>query len=576
MSFRNKGIITVLLLSIFLSFNLSQLVARDSPFTRKGTGPKYWIAYEYCWVNNTHIPESRWKANIDWVDKNFKEYGYDMICNDGWIETSQIVNENGYIIKYNDDWQHGFKYWAEYLAERDMKLGVYYNPMWMTKAAYDQNLTVKGTKITTQQIAGPISFNEPLYWVDVDREGAKEWIQGYVKYFIEQGATYLRIDFLENYEKNYGTAKYKIALDWIKEAAGNDLFLSLVMPNCFDHGRNEIVYGDMIRIDDDCFEGGWEFVSNRRRGEQKALWPQFGNMFDGFLGFADIGGRGQLILDGDFMRLNTMANDNERMFKFSLMVMGGSALCIADQFDTIEDHAWIYQNKELLDLNDQGLVAKPLSYDKNDVSRSSTWAGQLPDGDWIVGLFNREDTKQIRKVDFQNDLGLNGSIAYDIRDLWEHSDIDKVFGGYSVELEPHACQIIRIKANDLKFEAEFASMIGETKPNNMIFQYSGTGYVESFDKSDSKVLFAVEVPSKGEYSFEVAYANPSNNIATASLYVNDKKVKSQISMAGLGKDNIWAISNMKITLEKGLNYISIQKDQADNGLFILDYIKLKR
>ena len=48
-----------------------------------------------------------------------------MICNDGWIETSQTVNENGYIVKYNDDWQHGFKYWSNYLAERGMKLGVY-------------------------------------------------------------------------------------------------------------------------------------------------------------------------------------------------------------------------------------------------------------------------------------------------------------------------------------------------------------------------------------------------------------------------------------------------------------------
>ena len=57
------------------------------------------------------------------------------------------------------------------------------------------------------------------------------------------------------------------------------------------------------------------FVSNRRRG-QKALWPQYGNAFDGFIGFADVGGRGQMILDGDFMRLNTMANDKERKFLF--------------------------------------------------------------------------------------------------------------------------------------------------------------------------------------------------------------------------------------------------------------------
>ena len=76
----------------------------------------------------------------------------------------------------------------------------------------------------------------------------------------------------------------------------------------------------------------------------------------------------------------------------SLMVVGGSALAIADQYDTIDGHEWVYQNEELLALNEQGLVCKPLSNDPKDVAASSTWIGQLPNGDWIVGLFNREDT----------------------------------------------------------------------------------------------------------------------------------------------------------------------------------------
>jgi len=573
MNIQNK-IIALLVLILFLLAGIPDSIARDSPFTRKGTGPKYWIAYEYCWNNNVAIPEDRWKANIDWVDANFKSYGYDMICNDGWIEAAQTIDENGYIVKYNDDWEHSFEYWADYLAKKDMKLGVYYNPMWMTKAAYDKNVTVKGTNIKAQDITGPICFNEPLYWVDVDKKGAKEWIQGYVKYFINIGAEYLRIDFLENYEKNYGTAKYMQALEWIKEAAGNDIFLSLVMPNCFDHGRNELLYGDMIRIDDDCFDGGWEFVSSRRRGQQKALWPQYGNAFDGFIGFADIGGRGQMILDGDFMRMNTMANDKERMFKFSLMIMGGSALAIADQYDTVDSHAWVYQNKELLELNDLGLVAKPLSYDHKDAVRSSIWAGQLPNGDWVVGLFNREDTKQVRSIDFEKDLGISGGNVANVRDLWKHTDLGNVSGGYSVDLAPHECQIIRIKNNSFKYEAEFASMMGGVQKQTSSFRYSGIGYAGNFDSEDSRILFAVEVPSKGEYTLQAKYANASGNTATASIYVNDKKIAKQLTMPSLNNQNEWNISEMKVSLESGFNFISIQKDVANNGSFNLDYIHL--
>ena len=442
----NKIIIQkISLLAVLFAFSAPSLFSSDSPFTRKGTGPKYWIAYEYCWVTNSAIPESQWKANIDWIDTTFKSYGYDMICNDGWIEGAQTINSNGYITKYNDTWEHTFEYWAAYLAKRNMKLGVYYNPMWMTKTAYDKNVPVKGTLLKARDIAGVISFNQPLYWVDTDKKGAKEWIQGYVKYFIETGAKYLRIDFLENYERNYGTAKYSQALEWIKEAAGDDIFLSLVMPNCFEHGKTELQYWDMIRIDDDCFDGGWDFVSNRRRGEQKAIWPQYGNAFDGFIGFADISGKGRMILDGDFMRMNTMANDNERIFLFSLMVMAGSALAIADQYNTIGNSAWIYQNTELLALNEQGLIGKPLSYNLEDTDKSSVWTGQLPNGDWVVGLFNRENTKQIRRIDFEKDLGVIGGNTTNVRDLWAHTDLGSMYGGYSVELSPHECKMILIK-----------------------------------------------------------------------------------------------------------------------------------
>src|SRR5690606_7951525 len=52
-------------------------------------------------------------------------------------------------------------------------------------STFDSNVEVMGTNSKAQDIVGPISFNDPLYWVDTDREGAKEWIQGYVKHFID-------------------------------------------------------------------------------------------------------------------------------------------------------------------------------------------------------------------------------------------------------------------------------------------------------------------------------------------------------------------------------------------------------
>jgi hypothetical protein len=88
-----------------------------------------------------------------------------MVSNDGWIEDAQTINSNGYIIKYNDAWENGFDYWSAFLAGKGLKIGIYYNPMWLTKAAYDQNILVKGTPYHARAIAGPASFNGALYWV---------------------------------------------------------------------------------------------------------------------------------------------------------------------------------------------------------------------------------------------------------------------------------------------------------------------------------------------------------------------------------------------------------------------------
>lgn len=433
--------------------------ARDSRFTRHGSGPLYWMAYEECYVTDVALAEDRYQKSVDWVAENFLSYGYDMICTDGWIERAQTVNGNGYVTKYNDGWQHGFDYWIDYNRKKGLKTGIYYDPMWMTRAAYEQNLPIKGSDKTTRDIKGYKNFNDYLYWVDVDKEGAEQWIKGYVRHFIDLGFSFLRIDFLNDYEDYYGTERYVKALQWIKEEAGEEIMISLVMPNCLNHAANELQYGDIFRISEDVFKGGWDFISARRRGVKKEKWAQWGNVFDGFVGFSDVAARGQIIMDGDFIRLNTCSNDKERQFWVSLMAITGSPIAIADQYDTINGNERFYQNEEILALNKVGFSARPLS---NDLSnpKSSCWVGQMPDGDWIVGLFNREENARNMSIDLEKELGITDGKATNIRDLWTHSDSGEHKGVYSVNIPAHGCKILRISSSDKKFQAEVAGLRG--------------------------------------------------------------------------------------------------------------------
>lgn len=554
---------------LFLILSYISSYAGDSIYTRTGAAPRYWIAYEYCWVNNVPIPEDRWKKNIDWMAEHFLSYGYDMVCNDGWIEQAQTVNADGYIVKYNDSWQHSFAYWGDYLRKKGMKMGVYYNPMWMTRTAYDLNVQVAGTPYRAQDIAGARSFNEPLYWVDATRPGAKEWIQGYVRYFKSCGAKFLRIDFLENYERNYGTVNYELCLRWIREAAGDDLFLSLVMPNCYEHGATELKYGDMIRIDDDCFAGGWDFFSDRRRGQRNPVWPQYGNAFDGFIAFSDIGGRGQMMLDGDFIRLNTLADDRERMSMISLFTLAGSPITIADQYDTAGGTEWAYQNRELLALHDAGLVCKPVSHDDKDVYNSSRWVGQLPNGDWIVGLFNREKNNQVRSVDLVRDLGLDHAAVCHIRDLWTHQDLDTVQGGFTADLAPHACQVLKIRSGRKRYQAEVASLMKGAVKGHTNFGYDGFGYAAV--PSGGQVLIAVEVKKKGKYKIMLRYRHDHRHSITVPAGLFGVPADNKIILPPVSGRNSWSEAALHMELEGGVNYLVLG---SGNSSFDLDWMEL--
>ena len=179
----------------------------------------------------------------------------------------------------------------------------------------------------------------------------------------------------------------------------------------------------------------------------------------GIIGGADIiGVKGQTIMDPDFVQLNTLASDAEREFHISMLLVSGSPIGITDQYNTIGDCAKFYKNTEMLELNKLGFVGKPLSTSIWDKQNSSRWIGQLPDGDWIVGLFNRESTVLEYGIDFEKELGIKGGKVKNVRDLWLHQDLGAMSGRYSVRLEPHSCKVLRIKPNSKRYKAAVASL----------------------------------------------------------------------------------------------------------------------
>lgn len=586
-----------------------RLGSRNSTFTRSGAGPRYWNIYGYSFPHNAPIPESEWKANIDWLAANFAEFGYDIACTDGWIEGSSRTTRNGYITSYNDSWQNDWAYWAKYLADRSMKLGVYYNPLWVHRAAVeDTSKTVLGrSDVKIADLVAPGDFfardigGNQLYWLDVTKAGAKEYVQGYVRYFKDLGVPYLRIDFLSWYENGmdanigqvnapHGRANYELALSWINEAAGDDMEVSLVMPHMFVNGAAELANGDLVRINADADKGGWDRLSGMRQNWQDA-WPNWANPFCGFTGWSHRNGRGQLILDGDFMRASTFASDDERKTMVNLMVAAGSPLAIGDTYQQIGKNGWVYTNKEVLQLNEDGLVGKPVyksatPFSVDPGSRDAErWAGQLPDGSWGVALFNRGDTDTVtRTIDFAADLGL--ATDANIRDLWAHRNLG-MDSKVSAVLAPHASAIFRVTPprghGTTRYPAAFAAWGGGAGFNNDHPGYDGSGFVDGLQatsgSADPLVTFAVQVPHRGSYAIRYRYANATGDTSTmtvtaekANRMVVDGPVR--MSFPALASWDTWGVAEGAIKLEAGLNLITVGRGVTDEGAINLNWIEL--
>ncbi len=558
--------------------------ARSSLRVLTGKPGLQWTTYGWENPRNQIIPEAVWKANIDWFIKEFGPHGYDTIATDGWIEASQRINKNGYIVSYNDEWAHDWSYWIKYLRDRGFKLSIYYNPFWITQSAReDRSVRVLGRPdIAVADLTAdfdPFTKNK-IYWLDPTRPGAKEYAQGYVKYFKNLGAVRLRTDFVSWFEtgwdqnlgqiqREHGRDAYLDLINWLDEAAGPDFELSLVLPNMYFHGVAERGHTDSFRVDDDAGAGGWAWLSGHRQTWQPH-WTQWSNPFTGFTGWSDVNGPGLIGLDGDFLSASSFATDDERRTAVSLFTIAGSPICVYDLVDTIGSNAWVFENPEVIALNQQGLAGKPIYHSDRgfnwDTSSRDTerWVGQLPDGSWIVGLFNRSDGGATRSINFVTELGLPNPVA--VRDLWAHKDLGSI-SSYSAALPAHGCALLKLTplAGPRRFDAELGGWSGRATFDNELAGYTGTGYVAGLnvnddDGVDSAVSFAVDGGLGGRSSLLLRYAlNLGGSAVVAITVQSGSRVEGGRTqrVALHSRAGAWATQGATIQLNAGRNLIIV-------------------
>lgn len=422
--------------------------------------PLYWSVYEYCYEQSQQgvaeadmdISAEEWDKIIDWVASDLKPYGYDMICTDGFIPML-AKDGTGYMTHYGS---MALKDLVAKCKAKGIKVGVYDNPLWIHGP---RETKIEGTDYDFSSLYynGSTSVQNPnaedrwFHWAVAENPGTREFIDGFFKHYKDLGIDYIRMDFLSWYEdgkdrnmgvvgRGYGRGSYARALSYIAESAKKyGIFTSLVMPHLYNDAEVEAKYGNMVRIVCDTSGGGWWHCSAQDKGKSYTTWPNCMNMFDGFTYWSHIAGRDKVILDGDFIRLNKFDTDAERETVVSLQLMAGGPVTVADQHNTIGDNLKFYTNSELLELNTDKFVGKPLSDKLND-KNNEVWFGQMSNGDYIVGLFNRDDNSRAYSLNLST-LGIEGE--WKMRDLWRHADEGSV-STISATVPAHGCKIVRL------------------------------------------------------------------------------------------------------------------------------------
>ena len=439
-------------------FELPELPTINDIHTFKA--PLYWSVYEYCYeleragVENSDmdITPDEWDKIIDWMATDLKPYGYDMVCTDGFIPML-AKDASGYMTHYGS---MSLKDLVAKCKAKGLKVGVYDNPLWIHG---DNRILVPGTDYTfgslryngSEEVVNPKNDDMWFSWVVVTHPGAKEYIDGFFKHYHDLGIDYIRMDFMSWYEdgkdrnmgivgRGYGRDLYARAMSYIAEAAKKyDIFTSVVMPHLYDDAILEAKYGNMVRIVADTAGGGWWHCSAQDKGKSYANWPNCMNMFDGFTYWSHIAGRDKVILDGDFIRLNKFSTNAEKEFVISLQLMAGGPVTVADQYHNIGKNLKFYTNPEMLALNADRFVGKPLSDNLNDAN-NQIWYGQMSNGDYIIGIFNRDDNSKSVEVKFA-DLGINGT--YNVRDLWKHTD-EGAATSLTAKISAPGCKIVKL------------------------------------------------------------------------------------------------------------------------------------
>lgn len=408
------------------------------------------------------LNEESIKANARWMAQHLKKFGWQyVVVDEGWylsnLSADGKVQQVGYQMDAYGRYvpvparfpsagkDFSFKPLADYLHSLGLKFGIHII-RGIPKDAVLKNLPIADSAFHAADAADTSDlcpWNGYNYGLNTSHPAAQAYYDSLTRQYAAWAVDFIKVDCIADHP--YKGAEIRMFSEAIARS-GRPMVLSLSPGPTAIQKRDEVFkYSQMWRISDDIWDV-WYSDKNFPQGVKNqfaraALWA--GVARPGHWPDADMLPIGSLrpVAGWGEPRETRLTHDEQRtlmtlwcIFR-SPLIMGGNLLR-ADAWTTS-----LLTNREVLAVNQHSLENRPVI----DTDNVVCWTAKSTDGrGTYVAIFNLSDTSQ--KVHYQwKDLGLT-TASYNLRDLWEHTDLPPATF-VEVTLPPHASVLYRVAAN---------------------------------------------------------------------------------------------------------------------------------
>jgi alpha-galactosidase len=449
-----------------------------------------------------------------------------------------------------------------HIHQNGQKAGIYWIPG-VEYPAVAANSPILGTPYHIQDILvvpytagnafGGSGTSPYHYKIDYTKPGAQEYTNSVVALFAAWGIDLIKLDGVTP-----GSDSYNLSIDnrpdvaaWSKAiaASGRPIWLTISWALDEDYLSVWQQYANARRIDQDVeCEGDCDTLTN---------WPRIYERFRDLPGWESASGPAVGWNDLDSLDIispiaTSGLTHEERRSALSLWALVNAPLILGGDLTAIDDFG-----KHLLS-NDEVLAADRSTKPAVQVLDGDleVWVSNLGNGTYYVGIFNMNATVTNARIPWSL---LGFAHAAQVRDLWNHRNLNPAFDGFSTVLKAQESRLLKVTgfgpprpSPSTSYEAASAALGGSASIASCPLCAGGEKVSNlGVGVNNTATFDAVYAPRAGEYLMQV---NSMTIGLRSYLYSVNGGAYQTLNCSG-GSFLIPASTTVPVHLEKGMNSI---------------------